>query len=119
MSLGSPVQNPSSGPPKLLWHKRYLQALLAKAPALAGYGSGGNLQGISDLLVGSAIWSISIGLKQYASVEQLSVVSPVATDGRFELAALFLGEADNVPLVHSESPRGLTSLRACANRERV
>src|SRR5215210_2478538 len=78
VSLGSPIQNPSPGSSGLLWHKRHFEPLLTQAPALAGYRSGGNLKGLCDPLVGPAIWSISIGLEQDSSVEQLAGVSPAA-----------------------------------------
>jgi hypothetical protein len=104
LSLGSPIHNPSAGSSGLLWHKGHFKALLTQAPALAGYRSGGNLKGLCDPLVGPAIWSISIGLEQDSSVEQLAGVSPAAAHERFEFAALPFGEAEEVPLVHSEPP---------------
>jgi hypothetical protein len=62
------------------------------------------------------VGSVSVSLEQDAPVEQLSGVSPAAAYERFELGALFFGEADDVFLVDGEitpvlvrRPRGYTS----------
>ncbi len=111
------IEYPPPGPARLPGHQRYFQPFLAEAPALPRHRSGGNLQGLCDPLVGPAIRALGVGLEKYASVEQLSGVSPATTYERFELAALLLlGKADDVFLVHSErTPVGLVPMRIPAH----
>ena len=102
MSLGPTIEYPSPWSAGLLWHERYLQALLAEAPPLTGHRGSGNFQGISDAFVGPSVGTISVGLEQNASVEQLARMSPAAPDERFELGALLFGEAHDILLVHGQ-----------------
>lgn len=78
--LGSSIQYSPSRSAGLLGHQRRLKAFFAKAFALTSYGSGGNLKGLCDPLVGPAVWPIGIGLREDASIEQLARVSPAATN---------------------------------------
>jgi hypothetical protein len=61
------------------------------------------------------VGSVSVSLEQDAPVKQLSGVSPAAAYERFELGALFFGEADDVFLVDGEiTPVGLVPIRISA-----
>jgi hypothetical protein len=109
VSLGSPIQNPSPGSSGLLWHKGHFKPLLTQAPALAGYRSGGNLRGLCYPLVGPLICSISIGLEQDSSVEQLAGMSPATPQKLFDVLTLVCDKSDDILLVQDRISVGCSA----------
>jgi hypothetical protein len=62
---------------------------------------------IGNGLYGPAVGVIDVSLEQDASVKQLARVSPAEPEEPFDLLALFIGESNDIFLVHGENPRWL------------